>query len=451
MNENFTYPTITIESKIVSSYRDFNDAVLVKVEKGVNKLRFISQYDEYQVILNGENLFSGRDDVRCPTCDYVLHRGYRGDGERNVSMEERMELGGKINAEYIGIEQAVERIGAVLGLLRDGYYVVADYELFPNIGKKHFWNCHYSPGPFGGQIEDPNEDKFCMAPAELIATERATVCNPERVEYYRQRLEEQEQYPRAIGCYLGGGSVLLLDGHHKATAAAANGEMVKCLVIMPAFLDSKMPSIEMENKKTKLLQIYWGLYDGAARRIGCLESFFDRYAEKEEEVLCTSEDFSDWGEIPTEYSLLYGSYKRSGWDYKSLPPGWEQNPRTANLCKGVFSYYAGQTKIDEIPELLSLKLKKENIKTVLIPNTVQEINREVFRFFPHLEKVIVEAGSPYFTEADFEKELLEIRRKREEKKAVRRETERLGYYPFANLHEFLEGEYIRTKNECIRY
>lgn len=233
MNENFTYPTITIESKIVSSYRDFNDAVLVKVENGINKLRFISQYDEYQVILNEENLFSGRDDVRCPTCGYVLHRGYRGDGERNASMEERMELIGKINAEYIGIEQAVERISAVLGLLKDGYYVVADYELFPNnIGNKHFWNCHYSPGPFGGQIEAPNEDSFCWAPAKLIATERATLCNPERVEYYRERLKEKEKYPRAIGCYLGGGSVLLLDGHHKATAAAINGEMVKCLVIM---------------------------------------------------------------------------------------------------------------------------------------------------------------------------------------------------------------------------
>lgn len=180
----------------------------------------------------------------------------------------------------------------------------------------------------------------------------------------------------------------------------------------------------------------------AARRIGCLESFFDRYADREEEVLYTSEDFSDWGEIPTEYSSLHGGYQRSGWDYKYLPHGWKQNPRTANLCKGVFSFYAGQTKIDGIPELLSFKLEKENIKTVLIPNTVQEINREVFRFFPHLEKVIVEAGSPYFTEADFEKELLEIRRKREEKRSVRRKTERLGYYPFANLHEFLEGENV---------
>lgn len=70
-----------------------------------------------------------------------------------------------------------------MGLLSDGYYVVADSELFP----------------------------------------------------YKdiRRLEEGEAYPRAIGCYLGGDTVLLLDGHHKAAAQASKGKMVKCLVIMP--------------------------------------------------------------------------------------------------------------------------------------------------------------------------------------------------------------------------
>ena len=72
----------------------------------------------------------------------------------------------------------------------------------------------------------------------------------------------------------------------------------------------------------------------------------------------------------------------------------DQNPKTAGLFEGVFSFYPGQTRIKEIPELLSHKLDAEKIKTVLIPNTVQEIDKRIFRLIPYLENVIVEEGSP---------------------------------------------------------
>ena len=504
MTEQFTYPPITIENKIISDHLNCKDAVLLKVENGANRLRYV-----------------------------------------------RNELIGRINAGYTGIEQAVEQIEPYLRMLDDGYYVLADYELFPYLGKKHFWemngwSCSYetkSKTSEDVQIEAEIEimktrsgarDIEISRPSYLTASKKAAECNPERVEYYRKRLEEKEQYPRAIGCYFGNDKVMLVDGHHKAAAAAANGEMVKCLVIMPAILYGEIPSIDGENGKAKLLQIDWSLYDDTARKIGRVEHFFSIDGEDEDwhgakaemADLSVLSDVSDWGQIPEEYCLnrddyvpiprdatdrfkfmiykireygygddvqfagdyyflKYAEQTRDGlmymvkllkWNQEQLrylkceyknnpeklakesenlclrPDQWakilkiarryklDQNPKTAGLFEGVFSFYPGQTRIKEIPELLSHKLDAEKIKTVLIPNTVQEIDKRIFRLFPYLEKVIVEEGSPYFKAADFEKELREIRRERAKKRAERKKEASSGYYPFANLWELMKEQ-----------
>lgn len=121
----------------------------------------------------------------------------------------------------------------MLGLFADGDYVIADYNLYPRIGKTHFWNGEYTGSDLlhmyyaysGGSL-------IYDSPLCLFPTEHTSYLNYDRVIYYKNRLKEGNHYPRAIAYYLSGGIALLLDGHHKVTAACLEGEPARCLVIM---------------------------------------------------------------------------------------------------------------------------------------------------------------------------------------------------------------------------
>lgn len=67
-------------------------------------------------------------------------------------------------------------------------------------------------------------------PHFTIATQSVSKLSPERVKYYRE-------HPgcRAVAYYMDGYMTALLDGHHKAMAAALNHQMVSALVICPCY------------------------------------------------------------------------------------------------------------------------------------------------------------------------------------------------------------------------
>mgnify|MGYP003364032401 FL=1 len=55
----------------------------------------------------------------------------------------------------------------------------------------------------------------------------------ERVDYYTQRFDTTDTFPRAIAFYCAEGISVLLDGHHKACAAARLGRQLPCITIFP--------------------------------------------------------------------------------------------------------------------------------------------------------------------------------------------------------------------------
>ncbi len=229
-------PRITILSELHSRVHFCKNAVLISLKDGMN--RMVSRRDvsptardhRYDLFCDEKELVHFSVDP-CPTCASFLHNGY-GDGI--MSLAECQAVGDRINGPYAGIRDAVGNMAPILGLFPTGLYVVAEFDLFP-WHSDFFWNgservsqkfscnnCRTANNP---------EISYTDAPLYLYPSQRAEHLNPKRVEEYLSMLSEGPSFPRAIAMYLVGDMALLLDGHHKATAAALAGKPVKSLVI----------------------------------------------------------------------------------------------------------------------------------------------------------------------------------------------------------------------------
>lgn len=208
------------------------NAAVVRITRGLGKVQ--------------EGCFAG--DWRSLTLDgqplYVSHIEHSGSYKDII----RLGYGGgcavpdaaQVNAPFTNLKNAVGAISPLLNLLTRGAYLVADMDLMPvqQSGDRLdcFWNVpnsskSYWPCPEFSTWAGPGY-AVNRHPLYPVPTQRAADMDPSRVQAYMQQLSTAPaQIPRAIGLYLRGSAVLLLDGHHKALAAAATGEPVKTMVI----------------------------------------------------------------------------------------------------------------------------------------------------------------------------------------------------------------------------
>ncbi|NLM05429.1 MAG: hypothetical protein GX219_00705 [Tissierellia bacterium] len=142
-----------------------------------------------------------------------------------------------MNSDYLDIVDSAEKIKPLLGLLDDGLYVFADMECFPTDYKGNFF--YYVPNEFTQNAATSdyyyNFDFFDVVggfPLYLYPTQSADLINERRVDEYVEILKESSNPPRALTYYEGGFICALLDGHHKACAAAVFGKKVKSLTIL---------------------------------------------------------------------------------------------------------------------------------------------------------------------------------------------------------------------------
>lgn len=80
----------------------------------------------------------------CPTCEKIIRSGYRLEQTEEFHVE-------KLNQENISFFDALDEIFPLIGLLKDGYYVILDTQLYPTDGNGHlFWNVPNSVEPMPG-------------------------------------------------------------------------------------------------------------------------------------------------------------------------------------------------------------------------------------------------------------------------------------------------------------
>ncbi|MGN0585765.1 MAG: hypothetical protein ACI4JF_00645 [Oscillospiraceae bacterium] len=215
-------------------------AVLVSVKNGRGALAHVSEtapnYDDFhsRLMLNGTPIMQGKY-TWCPTCCGLLAAGY---SIENADCKELRDIRDKINGGYTDINAAAENISPLLGLLGDGLYLVADVTHYPSDGTgRFFYNVPKELTYYDGAC-----DYYWLSgllttgdiyPAFLFPTQSAEMINRERVEYYKDILRRDPDSVRGIAYYEKGYFSALLDGHHKAFAAAELGLPLNCITILP--------------------------------------------------------------------------------------------------------------------------------------------------------------------------------------------------------------------------
>lgn len=183
----------------------------------------------------------------CSTSTSLLAAGY---GIENTDCPELQRVSDAMNHDFAGMEDAVLRLTPLLGLLEDGLYAVADIELYPTDGEgRFFWDARNGLTELQAtsiQYLPENYHYIHGSPSYLYPSQGTDRLDMERVRYYEERLRAPEVFPRAIAYHVSEYMSLLLDGHHKATAAFLLGMAVPCLVILP------MDSIQYNNRREQV-------------------------------------------------------------------------------------------------------------------------------------------------------------------------------------------------------
>ena len=216
-----------------------NEALLIYVKNGLAALtKRSSEYDrDYsckgQLLLNGTPLIQG-EYPGCPTCTAMLARGY---GIEQADCPELLEVRDRINLNYVNIRTSVETLKPLLGLLEEGYYLLADVYHTPTDGEnRYFANVPDALEYFSPACDSYYNHAFLTAtygfPKYLYPTQSNACLNHKHAESYLERMM-QPNAPRAIAYYHLGFTSALLDGHHKAYAAALLGVQLPCLTIIP--------------------------------------------------------------------------------------------------------------------------------------------------------------------------------------------------------------------------
>ncbi|BCZ48906.1 hypothetical protein psyc5s11_49730 [Clostridium gelidum] len=224
----------------VSSYYWCSSAKLVLVSgTGALETETMMEADDYyghrflsHIKLNGVPLVQ-KDSPSCPTCASMLATGY---GINTVDCPEIRNIREKLNMSYVNLEHSIMDMAPLLGLLQSGLYVIADIEAYPTDGNGHFFwevNDSFTDNPATAGILTEDYDYVNGIPAYLYPTQNTECFDENRVDYYIKKYEDYENAPRTIVYNYSEFVSLILDGHHKACAAAKLGKKVKCIAILP--------------------------------------------------------------------------------------------------------------------------------------------------------------------------------------------------------------------------
>ena len=171
----------------------------------------------------------------CPTSNSLLATGY---GIENANCDELMEIQKEINTDFISLENSIKAMNPLLKLFETGFYMIAEAECYPTDGNGNFfWNVPNKliDSPATGLAYLRDSDTYCVfnQPVYLYPTQTTDCYDEKRVKYYIDKFNNTDNNePRAIVYNFGGFINFIIDGHHKACAAALLGKPLKCLLII---------------------------------------------------------------------------------------------------------------------------------------------------------------------------------------------------------------------------
>lgn len=202
----------------------------LKKGKGILKQKYGSNDAQCLSCLVYDNIPLSKfhaDEYFCPTCEKLISSGYGLDKTHDQTISKLRET---LNQPFLSLEESLKNIEPLLGLLPTGYYALADLELFPTDGNDNFfWSVGNKPTLNKATCPMYDDGNWSEdGPKYILPTQPPRLFNRDTAEFYRTN----DDY-RAIAYYLDGYLCALLDGHHKAVAAALEKRPLKALVILP--------------------------------------------------------------------------------------------------------------------------------------------------------------------------------------------------------------------------
>lgn len=145
-----------------------------------------------------------------------------------------------LNGGFARLEDAVSALSPLLELLRSGVYVLAESDAYPTDGcGQFFWNVSdcLEPNSATGAVylndDDYDYQYERLPPVFLYPSQRRSRLDMQRVDYYKERFQQDGPLPHGLAVYVTEGMSVLLDGHHKAATAALLGRTLPCLTVLP--------------------------------------------------------------------------------------------------------------------------------------------------------------------------------------------------------------------------
>lgn len=193
-------------------------------------------YNSYRCLtLQGTPLLSAEFPV-CETSESRLCTGWGLDRAEGPELEALRET---LNGGFTRLEDAVPALTPLLALLPEGIYVLAESDAYPaDGGGRFFWDVpdrlRYFPATGAVFLHDDDYDIRYerLPPVFLYPSQRRSRLDLGRVEEYRERFRQGGPLPHGIALHVAEGMSVLLDGHHKAAAAALLGRALPCLTVL---------------------------------------------------------------------------------------------------------------------------------------------------------------------------------------------------------------------------
>lgn len=218
------------------------ETLVVDVAKGNGKLRWASSPDQAPGHYEGRPIYLMLNSlpiaewqfVGCPTCEQLLAVGC---GRDAVDQEVLTRLR-SASADPVGIikRRDLQALAPLLQLLEPGLYGLACVAHYPTDGGGHFFMERASnttvaiPASPDLLFTGSYSHTVSVGTAFLYPSQPFSSIKWEHVEHYR-RLAEQGMRLGGLALHVQGALSVLLDGHHRATAACLSGQPVHCLTI----------------------------------------------------------------------------------------------------------------------------------------------------------------------------------------------------------------------------
>lgn len=172
----------------------------------------------------------------CETSESWLCTGWSLDRAECPELDALRET---LNGGFARLEDAVPALSPLLELLPEGVYMLAESDAYPTDGDgQFFWDVpdrlkSCSATALVRLADDDYDYNYeCVPPVFLYPSQRRSRLDMERVDYYKERFQQEGSLPHGIAVYVTEGMSVLLDGHHKAAAAALLGRTLPCLTVL---------------------------------------------------------------------------------------------------------------------------------------------------------------------------------------------------------------------------